>query len=110
MTDAVERAKARAERGERAKQIREALHMNGDQMAEAINQKAHELGLVVPAYDKTRVSRVETGAARLSGEEAVLWAAVDPKRRGVPWLVAGLPVERGSAPKHDSSHKKGRQA
>jgi hypothetical protein len=110
MTDAVERATAKAKRGERAKQIRELLGHNGDQMADALNRKAKEIG-VMTRYDKTKVSRIETGAANLSGEDAVLWASLDPKGRGVPWLVAGLPVERGATPHHHSQGgKRGRQA
>jgi transcriptional regulator with XRE-family HTH domain len=88
-------------RGRRLTTIRDALRLTQDAMVERLNTSARVLGL--PArYRYYTVSRMESGS--ISFEDAAVWLALDPLRRGWDWFVLGkeiMPTIRGEAPESD---------
>lgn len=106
MSSPIERARAKLGRAERALAIREARKEGQDEFARALNEAAKRLGLP-GGYEKFKVSRMETASRVMTSVDAVLWASLDPERRGVPWLVAGLPIyEGGDVPTPEKQKKK----
>ena len=95
MPESGEQLVAKIQCGLRAKAIRDVLGIDQDEMAERLTAKAAELGFAYNVYDKGKVSKSETGGRYITAEDAVTWAALDPERRGVVWLVAGLPLDGG---------------
>jgi len=78
----------RAAIGERVKQIRDALELNGEEFADAYERAAKALGLTL-RFDKYKLSRLEGGGRKLTAEEVVLLVQLDPEGRDVQWLVFG---------------------
>lgn len=73
-------------RGARAREIRELLGLSQWDIVEALNKTAKGLGL--PAvYRYYTVSRVESGS--ISFEDARVYIALDPQKRGWEWFVTG---------------------
>lgn len=77
-------------RAQRAKEIRKKRKLTGEKMAEALLAVAAQLEIsnAVASYDKSKVSRVESDG-RITAEDGVLWAALDPEGRGVAWFTIG---------------------
>lgn len=76
--------------GERIYLIREALGTRRDPMplekfAELV---AERTGVT---YDKSMLSRMETGDRKVSLDDVAVLAQVDPKKRGREWLAWGPP-------------------
>lgn len=95
----------RAERGARVANVREALALTGEEFAKRLNAAAKARGLRA-TYDKGKVSRMESGSRKLTAEEIAIVATLDPKERGVDWLVFGdVPAEekRPSRPLKDGT-------
>lgn len=75
-------------RGARAKLIREKLGLDQDQMAAVLTAEAERAG-IPKRYDRTAISKLEKGRRDVSLDDAVVYAAVDPERRGMAWLATG---------------------
>ena len=76
-------------RGRRLTTIRDALRLTQDAMVERLNTSARALAL--PArYRYYTVSRMESGS--ISFEDAAIWLALDPLRRGWDWFVLGKEI------------------
>lgn len=88
----------RAAIGERVRAVREALGTTGEQFAAAMTKQARAYGLK-KRYDKTRLSRIETGSGLLKAEESAIVGVLDPEQRGAIWLVLGgatpMPAQAG---------------
>lgn len=79
----------RAERGARIVEIREALKESGEEFADRVNRAAAKFGFEL-SYDKSKVSRLESGSvAYFTAEEALVIASLDPSHHGIEWLVTG---------------------
>lgn len=74
------------DRAKRVKAIRTALGLNQPAFAELLNDAARKAGL--PAiYHNTKVSKMEIEGRKVSLDDAIVVAAVDPEQRGVYWLA-----------------------
>ena len=82
-------------RARRAKAIRESLEIDQDEMARRLTETAARLGFDYIRYDKSKVSKSENAGRDINAEDALIWAEMDPEKRGVPWFVAGLLADRG---------------
>jgi hypothetical protein len=94
--------------GERIYLIREALGTRRDPMpldkfAELIERAT---GAV---YDKSILSRMETGERKVSLDEVAILASVDPLKRGRGWLAWGEDSAGGASPTHDGPAPEVRQ-
>lgn len=78
----------RIDRGGRVASIREALDMTGEAFAKELSARMKAMG-VPKRYDKGKVSLIESGTRKLTVEEAVIIADLDPRARGAVWLVFG---------------------
>lgn len=106
MTTPDSRLVAKVKRAQRARAIRDALGIKQDEMAERLTAKAAELGFGYITYDKAKVSKSETGGREIEAEDALVWAYLDPERRGVPWLVAGLVADRGEGHRRGGEYRR----
>lgn len=86
----------RIRRGARVAEVREALEVNGDEFADAVERRLRAYG-VERRYDKAKISRIEGGSRDLTAEEALVIAALDPRGRGAEWLTFGEAHERAHA-------------
>jgi hypothetical protein len=62
-------------------------------------------------FDPTKISRIESGGQRMSLDDAEAFAAVDPLKRGAPWIAYGVtqPVgETAAMPQHSLERGGGR--
>ena len=50
------------------------------------------------SYDASKISMIEQGKQRMSIDDAEDFAAVDPEKRGAPWVVFGIVTAKGKAP------------
>ena len=74
-------------RGERAREVREALGIQSQyDMVDVLNKTARQLGLLA-RYRYYTISRIESGSIKF--EDAALYVYLDPKRRGWEWFVMG---------------------
>jgi hypothetical protein len=83
----------RAERGGRAREIREAAGLSQAAFAVELTRMAVTYGLD-ETYDDSKVSRIEAGLRGLTLEEGALVVLLDPEDRGVVWLAFGGPVAK----------------
>lgn len=74
-------------RGERAREIREALGIQSQyDMVDVLNKAARQLGLAA-RYRYYTISRIESGSVKF--EDATAYVHLDPKKRGWEWFVTG---------------------
>jgi len=87
------------EQGNRATRVRETMGLTQDEFGALLKRTLRVYG-VRRHYDKSLVSRIESGARKLKPEEAVVIAELDPEQRGIWWLMFGhaLPPARESRP------------
>lgn len=84
-------------RGKRAKSIRDDLGDEQEPFAERFNARARTLGLDAE-LDQWKVSRTEKGRRPITLDDAVVFASLDPKQRGLEWFAMGeAAVVRGPA-------------
>jgi hypothetical protein len=76
-------------RGERAKQIRDALGLSQTDFLPLLNEAARSLGLPEVYRKDYVVSRTETGSRPMTFEDVAVWLSLDPKERTWEWLVFG---------------------
>ncbi|HKW13077.1 MAG TPA: hypothetical protein VJS69_01185 [Candidatus Krumholzibacteria bacterium] len=74
--------------GARVSVIREALALTGTEFAALVQPK------LFTKFDKSKLSRLETGKRALNAREAFVIADLDPEQRGVRWLVLGEKEKR----------------
>ena len=48
------------------------------------------------SYDASKISMIEQGKQRMSIDDAEDFAAVDPEKRGAPWVVFGIVATKGT--------------
>jgi transcriptional regulator with XRE-family HTH domain len=84
-------------RGDRVRLVREALGLQQTEFTERLNQMAEALG-IESRYDFTKVSKMEVGTRKVSLDDAIVLAELDPKRRGVRWMATGIAVAPAPAP------------
>lgn len=74
-------------RGLRIKAIREAIGCDQEEFARRMNEQATRLNIDEEAsYDRTTISKMEKGRRDVSLTDAVLAAALDPKKRTAEWI------------------------
>lgn len=88
MSSRSDELQAMADRGDRVKQVREALDLTGVQFADRVEKLVAGFGAAI-RFDDTKLSRVEGGTRNLTAEEAAAVAWLDPAERSVQWLVFG---------------------
>lgn len=98
-----------ADRGDRARIIRVGLGLDQAQMAERLNVEVGRLGHR-GRYDRTAISKLENGRRDLSLDDAVVYAAVDPARRGIGWLATGAREVMGATTPGSVANRRGRPA
>jgi transcriptional regulator with XRE-family HTH domain len=77
----------RVARGRRVRELRERMGMSGEAFAERMNEGAAELDLDA-AYDKAKVSKIETGVRDLSLEDVAIIERIAPRGAGGWFRVA----------------------
>jgi transcriptional regulator with XRE-family HTH domain len=84
---------AHEKRGERAKQIRDALGLSQSDFLPLLNEAARRLGLPAVYAKDYVVSRTETGTRPMTFEDVAVWSLLDKEQRGWEWLALGdVPV------------------
>lgn len=74
--------------------------MDQRQMADLLTATAERVGLRLKGrYDNTVVSKLENGRRDLSVDDLVLYAAVDPLKRGEGWIALGTLPAQGFVPR-----------
>lgn len=84
-----------AERGTRAKEIRDLLGQSQYDIVELLNTTARRMGLPA-SYRYYTVSRMERGS--ISFEDAAVYVAIDPNKRGWEWFVLGQHAAKAADP------------
>lgn len=84
-----------AERGARAREIRDLLGQSQYDIVELLNSTARRMGLTA-AYRYYTVSRMERGS--ISFEDAAVYVAIDPQQRGWEYFVLGHTAAKHANP------------
>lgn len=88
MSSKLDAIRRRFERGERVKEIRDALELTQDGFADVLTRRLAHYG-VAGVYNRSKVSKMESGERKLTVEEAVVLIELDPEDRPGVWLVFG---------------------
>lgn len=88
MSSKLDKIRRKIERGERVKSIRESLGLTQESFGMCLAQRMRDVG-VVANYSRSKISLLEGGERKLTAEEAVVIADLDPFARGGTWLIFG---------------------
>lgn len=78
----------------RAKQIRLDVDLTTEAFAERLQEAANTIGAET-VWRANKVTNVELGIRKLSVDDALAYAHLDPKTRGWTWVLRGVPLANG---------------
>lgn len=96
MAGKLDALRLKLEQGERVKRVRDALGQSQDAFAETLGQAVQQAVGLKAQYGKSKLSKMEGGERKITAEEAVVIADLDPDKRGARWLVFGPKRQRGA--------------